>query len=141
VTRGVKQEIAIQSYPSEACITIDGIDCGKTPQSFLLTRKHSHEIVIAKEGFKNETFLLRSQWSPLATTNGIPLLATATAWGGILLFDTPVGFAAGVLTVVAGSAAIVAATIGLVSLGIDAGTGAAYTLNHSRIEAHLHQIN
>lgn len=72
IINGSTQEIAFTSQPSQATITIDGVERGTTPVSVELARGERHTVVMSLEGYETEEIALEQR------VNG-------WVWGNILV--------------------------------------------------------
>lgn len=139
MTRGTEQKILIDSNPQGSLVTVDGWECGITPQCVALNRKYPHKVLIEKSGYQPSAYYLQPQGKAAAASNvlipiatgalgaGVGLICAGGAYGGILI----PGFA--LIGVMLGS------VFGIVGAGIDLYTGAANTLSTEKIHAELHQ--
>ena len=69
ITGGTTQQVAIDSNPSGAKLTIEGVEY-KTPALVSVGRAKSHPITIEKEGYEKKTLLLEGSFRGWATIGG-----------------------------------------------------------------------
>jgi len=84
IIHGSRQEVGIQSQPTNAIVTIDGQQKGTTPLSVKLKRKHTHTIKFKLDGYK---------------PYGATLTRKVSGWvAGNILFGGLVGLAVDLIT-------------------------------------------
>lgn len=70
LTGGISDTITINSAPSGATVTIDGVMKYTTPASVSVSRNMDHIIVVEKEGYKKATLQLGREFRGLSTIGG-----------------------------------------------------------------------
>lgn len=136
VSRGTTQPVHITSTPGESFITIDGYACGTTPQTFALTRKHSHEIILEKEGYEPQRYLLQSKMTPQICWNGLAPITGGLMGAGLGLALTgghTSTFAGVVIAYTALGGLIFGLASGVIAAGVDAATGSSRELSHNQV--------
>ncbi|RME85041.1 MAG: PEGA domain-containing protein [Planctomycetota bacterium] len=66
---GTEQSIQVNSEPNGAEVRDNGIPVGKTPCSIRVTRGFGHEILLVKEGYRNQAVDLRAKLNPIIFLN------------------------------------------------------------------------
>lgn len=138
VSRGRFEPVKISSAPGDAHITIDGYACGSTPQIFELTRKDAHEIILEKEGYEPQRFILKSTMSPSICGNALfPVGGTAIGAG----VGAAMGARSFVLLPIIGLGALVGlgvgVAVGAVATGLDLVTGSSCALSQNQVHGIL----
>lgn len=140
------EPIVITSNPTGANITIDGYDCGQTPQPVEISTNYSHQIVVEKQNYEMQSYLLKPQKSgrklcynavfPVAV-GGLSAAAMAIALastGGATYGLAPLVVAgAAVIGLAAGGA------LGVVGVGVDLFSKKAQTFPTSNLHFNLEQ--
>lgn len=140
ITRGTTQNVAIQSEPTGANITIDGYVCGITPQSFELKRNYPHTVVIEKQGYKPQYFDLKSGVGGKVASNALLPIGGALAGAGFglaLTEGTMAGLGGALILMSTGIGCAVGAAIGVFGTGVDLCSGSARNLSNTEIYADL----
>src|SRR5947208_1510521 len=57
------EQVSVSSSPSGAKVIIDGYPSGITPYCVAMETKNSHEIILLKEGYQTERYLLKPKVS------------------------------------------------------------------------------
>ncbi len=141
VTRSSEQAITIASNPPNARITIDGYDCGTTPQIIAVDLKHTHHVLIEKEGFQSKSYTFKSRVSPLKLSSnvlfpiGLGLVGTGTAL--VLMSGTTAGLAAPFVIFGAIAGACVGGVVGAAGTGVDIYSGKGCEFTSNAIQANL----
>ncbi len=137
------ENIAISSTPPGAHITIDGYDCGETPQVFSVLSKYSHQISVEKAGYQPQYFNLKSHVSgrKLGRRTFIPIgLGAGGATIGLLFTGGQTSGLAGAFVGGLGMIGLgLGSLIALSAVGIDLYTGNAYQLETGNIHADFEQ--
>ncbi len=79
IVHGSGQEVSISSDPSGAYVFVDGQKMGRTPMSANLKRKRSHQLVVHKDGYKDEDRIIQRVLS--GTVAGNILAGGFIGWG------------------------------------------------------------
>lgn len=137
--RGAEQKILVDSNPQGASVTIDGYDCGITPQYILLERKQPHQVLIEKPGYQTSAHYLQPKVSAAVTSNILTPLAGGALGAGVGLICSEGAFGPLLIPGFALIGVAVGAVIGIIGSGVDLYTGAGKTLNVDNIHAELHQ--
>lgn len=136
--RAQEKKIEVVSEPTGAHITIDGYDCGTTPQAFMLSTKHSHWVTVEKEGYLPEQYYLQNQTSPIVASYAAAPLAGAAIGAGIAALAFGTDAWAGAMIAVAGVGGLaVGGAVGLFGLGVDLYSNSAKKLNAEIVQAEL----
>lgn len=134
------ETVVIQSNPPGANITIDGYDCGKTPQEVKLDARYPHSVAIEKPYFPPKYYSLKSNQSfkKLSSNLWFPVGGGVVGFGAGAAIGSTTGpfwiIIAG-LGAVAGAAA--GAIVGVVGTGVDVYSGNSSTLSDHKINVDL----
>lgn len=139
------QIVNVSSKPSGATILVDGDVKGVTPLALSMNLRHSHAIVLEKEGYQSKYYRMKSGVSAekLASNALIPFgCAAAGIATGALMFVGITGAAdlasLGIVALVFGGYGLVAgAALGAVGVGVDLCSGKAKQLSPREIRAEL----
>ena len=85
IVSGTKQELSFKSNPEGAEVIVNGTSVGVTPLTVKVKRKQGTQIVVRKDGFQEQSFVLKHSMEPWF-------------WGNILiggLFGSTTDFASG----------------------------------------------
>lgn len=80
ITRGTEQDLAVESDPAGASVTLSNGMKGTTPTSFKVKRKDSLTVTVQKPGYKTATV----QVTPKVSDNGAAGMAGNLLFGGII---------------------------------------------------------
>jgi hypothetical protein len=80
ITRGTEQDLAVESDPAGATVTLSNGMKGTTPTSFKVKRKDSLTVTVQKPGYKATTV----QVIPKVSDNGAAGMAGNLLFGGII---------------------------------------------------------
>jgi hypothetical protein len=80
ITRGTEQDLAVESDPAGATVTLSNGMKGTTPTSFKAKRKDSLTVTVQKPGYKTATV----QVIPQVSDNGAAGMAGNLLFGGII---------------------------------------------------------
>lgn len=133
ITRGTMQNVTITSIPPEAYIYVDNKPCGQTPQVISMTRYKNHHVVLVKEGYEPNHYILTSRVSWMLAGN--LLYFPACVGVGTFLGVSSCGPFGSLCGLVMGIPVGALVTVG--GVGVDLCTGAGYSLSHERIHAPL----
>jgi hypothetical protein len=130
----------VDSNPSGASVTIDGYNCGITPQYVLLKRNQPHKVLIEKSGYQTSAHYLQPKESLATRSNPLfPIGGAALGAGicGIACVKDPVTIVLLPGFLLAGF--LIGSVIAFIGDREDVHTGAGKTLGVDNIHAELHQ--
>ncbi|MBA3957010.1 MAG: PEGA domain-containing protein [Parachlamydiaceae bacterium] len=139
MSRGTREYVTISSVPSGAKIIIDEQPCGETPNIVQLTRKHQHHILLVKEGYEPEQYLLKPQANLILAAN-LGYMATGAAVGvgtGLIFFGGTGPWSLPFILAFTGVGAAVGAAVAVGGVGVDLISGGGYSLSSNQVEATL----
>lgn len=135
------EKINVTSNPPQAAITVDGYPCGMTPQIVQVDSRQSHLVLLEKEGYRPQQYVVRSriQGNKLASNLAFPILGGGIGAGAGLLATTGAvtGPAGAIVALGAIGGVLVGTAVGAIGTGADLGSGYARGLDTKHIHAQL----
>ncbi len=135
------QMVEVTSRPSGANVFVDGNYIGITPQNVKMERKVGHSVILEKEGYQQQNFLLLSEVNPMSLGSNLllPLVGAGIGAGGGLIAVSGATGGLGSIVILTGAliGAGVGVGMGLIGGGFDLHTGKAKSLYPSKVKANL----
>lgn len=134
------EKVNIQSNPAGAYITIDGYSCGMTPLEVELDSRYSHSVIVEKECFQTQEYLMGSRQSARKMSFNLlfPLGGGVVGLGAGYALASSAGPFGAVLMIIGTAGGLAVGTVlGVVSTGVDLYSGAARTLSGHEINLDL----
>jgi len=137
--------VNVSSTPSGASIVLNGNLKGVTPLALSMNPKHSHHIVLEKEGYQPKYYTIKSNINAMKLGSNalIPLgtgLAAAVAAIAVCIysFSGTLPIISGLIIIPCATYGLVAgAAIGIIGTGVDLYSGKAKQLSTTKIHAEL----
>ena len=70
IVQGEHQSIPVNTDPSGAVVTVDGVEMGQTPTTLSLKRGDDHEVVLSLDGYRDVTLRLDKDFDFVPTVVG-----------------------------------------------------------------------
>lgn len=128
------EPIVISSTPAGAHITIDGFDCGETPQAIEMSTNRSHQIVLEKQNYIPQNYLLKPKVSGSKLSHNVifPIGVGALSAAGVgIAIATTTGSTLGWASLLIGGAGLIGlaagGVVGIAGVGVDLATKKAQT--------------
>lgn len=134
------EKVNIQSNPVGAHITIDGYSCGVTPAEVELDSRYSHSVVVEKEYFPTQKYILKSKQSMKKMVSNLlfPIGGGAVGFGvGLACASSLAPFEEVLIVLSTAGGIAVGSFLGVVSTGVDLYSGATRTLSDHEINVDL----
>jgi hypothetical protein len=74
IMSGTHQEVPVNVQPAGAIVCVDGTDVGRAPLTVDLKRKEAHVLMLEKDGYRPEVFLVGTAPNPWTVFNVYPLI-------------------------------------------------------------------